>query len=106
MASSSTSAAPPFGITPEQLEQLVMPDPHRPGWARWRLSEFNVPIWALIVDLQSTSNVYDATEASPAAIQKTAEGFSVSEFGVRVALAYYVQNRAYIDAFLLLNNDV
>jgi hypothetical protein len=103
--SSTVTAPPDFGINPHELPRLVKPDPHRPGRARWRLTEFERPIWALIQWIQVIGKLDDAAEASEAVIAQVAADYAIEERGVRAALAYYARNRAYIDAFLLLNND-
>ena len=106
MAKTSTTIAPPdFGIAPDDLPRLVRPDPHRSGRARWRLTEFERPIWALIQWIHVIGNLDDAAEASDKVIAQVADDYAIDERSVRAALAYYVRNREYIDAFLLLNND-
>lgn len=106
MAKTSTTIAPPdFGIDPDELLRLVRPDPIRSGRARWRLTEFERPIWALIQWTKVIGSLDDAAMASDEVIAQVADDYAIDERGMRAALAYYVRNREYIDAFLLLNND-
>jgi len=104
MAKTSTTIAPPdFGIDPEELPRLVKPDPVRPGRSRWRLVEADLPIWPLIWWINGSDEDGDATDAAKATeaqIAQLADYYMIAERDVRIALAYYVRNRGYIDALI------
>lgn len=101
MAKTSSTIAPPdFGIDPDELPRLVRPDPVRPGRSRWRLVEADLPIWPLISWLQSDDEPVNAAEVTEAEITQLADYYLIDERDVRIALAYYVRNRAYIDALI------
>jgi len=91
--------------TVDDLLTMVKCDPHRPGPSRGRLVDFEVPVWAIILHLQSQSALEDAATASEADIADAAAAYRVSEQAVRAAIAYYVANRRSIDALLLINAE-
>jgi uncharacterized protein (DUF433 family) len=71
-----------------------------PAWDRYggradaRLKDYGVPVWALVGQLRATG--YDLDEL--------AESYLVPREAVDAAMAYYRQNKKYIDARLLLNS--
>lgn len=69
----------------------------RPGDGRDRayVVESGTSVWAVICSLHRTG--WDIAEAGA--------DYGLSESGVRAAIDYYEQNRAFIDAFILLNSD-
>lgn len=88
-------------MSPRYLRSLMAPDPHRSGDHRWRLREDDLPVWAVILHLQTIEA--DLNDVSDAAIAESATAFSISPVSVLAAIAYYRDNQASIDALLLMN---
>jgi uncharacterized protein (DUF433 family) len=64
------------------------------GRADARLRDFGVPIWALVVHLGATGNDRG----------QLARDYQLPPSAVEAALAFYEQNKEYIDARILLNS--
>lgn len=64
------------------------------GRADARLRDFGVPIWALVAHLGAIGNDPD----------QLARAYQLPPSAVEAALAYYRQNKEYIDARILLNS--
>jgi uncharacterized protein (DUF433 family) len=64
------------------------------GRADARLRDFGVPIWALIAHLGAPGNDSD----------QLARDYQLPRSAVEAALAFYRQNKDYIDARILLNS--
>jgi len=58
------------------------------------LRDFGVPIWALVAQLSATGNDRG----------QLARDYQLPRSAVEAALAFYEQNKEYIDARILLNN--
>jgi uncharacterized protein (DUF433 family) len=83
-------------VTDEELiEQHIMPDPGM-GRAEARMRRTGTHVWALIGYLRGA-------ERDPADL---AAAYELTREEIDAALAYYRRYRAYIDARLLLNEDV
>ena len=78
------------------LDQLVEPDPHKAGRAYARLVGHGTPVWAIIAYLRGTHGD----------VSRTAADYILPEEAVRAAMRYYDQNREYIDAHILLNDEL
>ena len=92
--------------TDDELLALVKQDPNRPGRARGRLIDHEIPVWGLVLYLMSQHSLDDPLLATDAQIQDTADAYDIPESAVRAALAYYRHNRHQIDALITLNADV
>lgn len=95
MAQADVTPKPATLLFEAHGERIVL-DPHRPGKHRARLAEHEVPVWALIAHLQG--NAWD--------IPRTAADYAIPEEAVRAAVDYYRSEPRFIDAFLLLNEDM
>jgi uncharacterized protein (DUF433 family) len=84
-------------MTDEQalIDRGIERDPHRPGTSEARLVGCGVSVWALV----------GALPMAGGDIAELAEAYEVPREAVEVALAYYRQHRATIDARLLLNAE-
>lgn len=82
---------------------MVVPDHNRPGKQRWRLREDDLPVWAVILHLQTIEA--DLNKVLDEAIAETASAFSISPVSVLAAIAYYRDNQPSIDALLLMNEE-
>lgn len=81
----------------------IGPDPHRPGPSRWRLLDYEVPIWALIGYLQSVLRD-DVPEQVPLeAIRNVADVYHLPVAAVEAAIDFYLQDRRAIDVLLATN---
>ena len=89
--------------TSVHLKAMVKPDPYRPGPDRWRLVEYERPVWAIIQHMIAEGDIDDPTEASDELVALTAADYEIPEIAVRAALAYYEENRAAIDTRLAIN---
>jgi uncharacterized protein (DUF433 family) len=67
--------------------------PAKPGRAFARVKEHGVPVWALIGFLAEDFSNAD----------QVAHDYAISREAMDAAIAYYQQNKPYIDAWLLLN---
>jgi uncharacterized protein (DUF433 family) len=78
------------------IERYVDPDWERypGGRADARLRDSGVPIWSLVAHLRVVDNDLD----------QLARDYHLSREAVAAALAFYRQNKAYIDARILLNS--
>jgi uncharacterized protein (DUF433 family) len=75
------------------IARYIEPDPSRPGRAFARVKTRSVPVWALVAFL--TDDFSNADQA--------AHDYAIPREAVDAAIAYYQQNRASVDAWLLLN---
>jgi uncharacterized protein (DUF433 family) len=80
----------------ELIERYIDPewDRYPSGRADARLKDYGVPVWALIGQLRATGNDPD----------RVAREYHIPREAMDGALAYYRQNKKYIDARLLLNS--
>ena len=92
-------------LSDDELLSMVKPDPHRPGKARSRLVDHEVPVWGLILFLMSEHSLDDPLRATEEQILDTADAYDLPVVAVRAALAYYKHNRRYVDALITLNAD-
>ncbi len=86
-----SSEASPLSAEDALIERFIEPDLRHP--MDTRISEFGVPVWALIGYLR----VVDGDLA------EVATAYDVPEDAVLAALAYYKRNPALIDAQLAIN---
>lgn len=75
------------------IEQYIEPNRNKPGKAFARLKDYGISVWALIGWLE-----HDFSNAN-----QVASDYAIPREAMDAAIAYYQQNKAYIDAFLLLN---
>jgi uncharacterized protein (DUF433 family) len=75
------------------IARYIEPHPAKPGRAFARVKERGVPVWALIGFLAEDFSNAD----------QVAQDYRISREAMDAAIAYYQQNKAYIDAWLLLN---
>lgn len=78
------------------IARYVEEDPSHPGPADARLTDFGIPIWALIGYLQA---------AAGGDVAQAAAAYRVPVDAIRAAVAYYnrTRNRPLIDALIALN---
>lgn len=76
------------------VAEHIVRDPHGYGPDTAQVVPWGPAVWVLIAYLRG-----DGTT-----VARTAAAYGIPEVGVRAALAYYRQNRALIDARLLLND--
>jgi len=69
-------------------------DRYPSGRADARLKDYGVPVWALIGQLQAIGSDLDQLAAD----------YELPREAVEAALAFYRQNKKYVDARLLLNS--
>lgn len=77
----------------ELIARYIVRNPHQLGPDRAK-TVWGVSVWALVAYMRGEGNT----------IARTAEDYDLPEVAVRAALAYYRQNRALIDARLLIND--
>lgn len=75
------------------IAKYIEPHPAKPGRAFARVKTRGVPVWALVAFL--TDDFSNADEV--------ASDYAIPREAMEAAIAYYQQNKAYIDAWLLLN---
>jgi uncharacterized protein (DUF433 family) len=75
------------------IAEYIEPHPAKPGRAFAREKTRGVPVWALIATL--ADDFHNADEV--------ANAYAIPREAMEAALAYYQQNKAYIDAWNLLN---
>lgn len=76
------------------IAEYIEPHPAKPGRAFARVKEpYGVPVWALIAFLADGFSNAD----------QVAHDYAIPREALDAAIAYYQQNKAYIDAWLLLN---
>jgi uncharacterized protein (DUF433 family) len=75
------------------IARYIEPHPAKRGRAFARVKEQGVPVWALIGFLAEDFSNAD----------QVAQDYMISREAMDAAIAYYQQNKAYIDAWLLLN---
>ena len=92
-------------LSDDELLSMVKQDPTRPGKARGRLIDHEVPVWGLILFLMSEHSLDDPLLATDEQIGDTADAYDLPEIAVRAVLAYFRHNRRYIDALITLNAD-
>ena len=111
----STWRAIADGQTNALLKQHTLPlvgaDPHRPGPARGRLGDEQIPIWAIVGQIHAISGVDDlfAREEGDRvfeAIVQVASDYDVSIEAILAAVAYYRMHREAVDALLQANASV
>ena len=90
----------------DELHSMIKQDPNRPGKARGRLDDHEIPVWGLILYLMSAHALDDPLEASDDQIADTANAYDIPDVAVRAALVYYRHHRRQIDALITLNADV
>lgn len=105
MATTKPIPLPTTDTASPDLKAMVKPDPHKRGRAFWRLVDSERPIWAIIMHMIAIGDSDDPTEAADTLVTQTAEDFAISPLEVRAALAYYVENKEYVDAWLTINSD-
>ena len=91
----TTLAADQTDVGDAVLDRMVEPDPHNPGRAHARLVDHGTPVWAIIAYPRGTDGD----------IGRTAADYLLPGEAVHAAMRYYERNRAYIDAFILLNDE-
>jgi uncharacterized protein (DUF433 family) len=77
----------------QQMNEMIGPDPHRPGPDRARLIEYGIPVWALIAHLQGLDGD----------LSQVAHDYEIPEDAVVAALAYYLPHKAAIDTRIAIN---
>jgi uncharacterized protein (DUF433 family) len=82
---------------------MVGPDTHRPGPARYRLLEEQIPVWAIIGHLKAIAEATDQPVFTEEVISQAAAEYDVRRESVLAALLYYDEHRCAIDAFLEAN---
>lgn len=88
-----------FGFpVPSTWEQLVEPDPLRPGDDRVRLTDHGIAVWAVIGHLRALG-----PEFSRETIAQAAEDFRVPVTAITTAIAYYLRHQAPIESRLAIN---
>jgi uncharacterized protein (DUF433 family) len=75
------------------IARYIEPHPAKRGRAFARVKERGVPVWALIGFLAEDFSNAD----------QVAQDYRISREAMDAAIAYYQQNKASIDAWLLLN---
>lgn len=75
------------------IAKYIEPHPSKPGRAFARVKTRGVPVWALVAFLADDFSNAD----------EVASEYAIPREAVEAAIAYYRQNKAYIDAWLLLN---
>ncbi len=75
------------------IAKYIEPHPAKPGRAFARVKEYGVPVWALIGFLAEDFGDAD----------QVARDYAIPREAMDAAIAYYQQNKAYIDAWLLIN---
>ena len=99
----TVAAAPPQGS--DDWGGVVEPDRQRTGKHRWRLVEDGVPVWAVILHVESLAGHREVERFSGAVIAETARDFAISPDSVIAAIAYYLENQQSIDALLKVNEE-
>lgn len=79
-------------IAQERIDEYILPES---GPSEARLRKYGVPIWALIGHLPAVNGNLD----------DLARDYEIPRDVVDIALAYYKEHRAAIDARLVLNAD-
>ncbi len=87
-------------VSTADLRRMVGPDPHRPGSARHRLLEEQIPVWAIIGHLKAIAVATDQPYFIEEVIAQTAAEYDVPREAVLAALLYYEEHRGAIDALL------
>jgi hypothetical protein len=90
-------------IPKEDLLAMIKQDPHRPGRARGRLIDHEIPVWAIIQHMIAIGDLDDPLNSPPLVISETAADYKIPEIAVQAALAYYSENRAAIDTLIEAN---
>lgn len=90
-------------VSTAKLRRMVGPDVHRPGSARYRLLEEQIPIWAIIGHLKAIAAATDQPHFVEEVIVQTAAEYDVRREAVLAALLYYEEHRGAIDALLEAN---
>ncbi len=75
------------------IAKYIEPHPAKPGRAFARVREYGVPVWALVGFLAEDFSNAD----------QVAHDYALPHEAMDAAIAYYRQNKAHIDAWLLLN---
>ncbi len=75
------------------IAEYIEPHPAKPGRAFARVKTRGVPVWALIAFLEEDFSNAD----------QVASDYAIPREAMDAAIAYYQQNKAYIDAWNLLN---
>jgi uncharacterized protein (DUF433 family) len=90
-------------VSTTELRRMVGPDTHRPGHARYRLLEEQIPVWAIIGHLKAIAVATDQPYFSDEVIAQAAVDYDVRREAVLAALLYYDEHRCAIDALLEAN---
>lgn len=77
----------------ELIAKYIEPHPAKRGRAFARLKTYGVSVWALVGFLADDFSNAD----------QVASDYAIPSEAMDAAIAYYQQNKAYIDAWLLLN---
>ena len=104
-----TTTNPPQNTTttdPAKLLDRVKPDPNRPGPDRWRVTDGDIAVWAIVQHLIAIGNLDDPTAASDDIVAETSNDYRIPKIGVRAAIAYHRANQAAIDTRLATNAAV
>jgi uncharacterized protein (DUF433 family) len=103
------------GKTNALLRQRTLPpveaDPHRPGPARGRLVDEQIPVWAIVGQIRAISGVDDLFAQKKVdrvfeTIVQVADDYDVSIEAILAAVAYYRMHREAVDALLQANAAV
>jgi uncharacterized protein (DUF433 family) len=87
----------------DDLERTIGPDVHRPGPARARLRAEQIPVWAIIGQLQAVAGASDSSDVTDETIAQVAADYDVTIEAVFAALHYYRKHRGAVDALLEAN---
>jgi uncharacterized protein (DUF433 family) len=93
MAATTNSAR-----TEADLLAMVKQDPLRSGRMYGRLRDFEIPVWGIVQHLMAEYDLADPLTASETVIAQAAADYEIPPIAVRAALAYYKENRSFIDA--------
>jgi hypothetical protein len=90
-------------LNTNNLRRMVGPDKHRPGPARYRLLEEQIPVWAIIGHLKAIAEATDQPYFTEEVISQATAEYDVRREAVIAALLYYEEHRGAIDALLEAN---
>jgi hypothetical protein len=76
------------------IAEHIEENPHRPGRVHARMKEYGTEVWAFIDYLQAAVN---------GDLARAAEDYEIPLEVAEAALAYYHQNRQFIDARIIVN---
>lgn len=90
-------------IATVDLGRMIEPDVHRPGVARARLRDAQIPVWAVMGHVGAVAKTTALTSLPDQLITRVAVEFDITPEAVRAALVYYQAHRGAIDALLEAN---